>query len=111
MSRRAGSLLALGVIAVVLPASASPQIHVTPGKWVGGGRITWVVKIKHTFRGKDPYGRPETLTETYREKAVYIVDAKVVGGLARAKMTGSGTGTDVYAGGPDTQVSCNTDPT
>ena len=62
----------------------------------GDGWITWQADIKHVHRGNDPYGAPQTLTEVYREKAVYVLSGgKVVGGVERARMTGSGTGTDV----------------
>ena len=77
----------------------------------GTGRITWEVNIKHVHRGNDPYGAPQTLTEVYREKAVYVLSGgKLVGGLERARMIGLGTGTAIYSQGQASTCTLNNTP-
>ncbi len=113
MNRALAFFLGLAVIAVVLPTSASSWSDGAAwrGPWVGTGRITWEVNIKHVHRGNDPYGAPQTLTEVYREKAVYVLSGgKLVGGLERARMTGSGTGTAIYSQGQASTCTLNNTP-
>lgn len=107
------SLVMLGAIAATFfaaPASPGPRQEAATGGLADvpwrAGTVTFVANIDKTLHGKDSYGAPLSLTERYRETAVYTLTGKSAGGdLMQAKMTGSGTGTSTYAGGQ--QGTCN----
>ena len=110
-SRTFARALALGTAAALVAAllaasgSASGSSAVANVPW-SVGTVTFTANIDQTLHGKDSYGAPLSVTERYRETAVYKLTGKSAGPtLRQAKMTGSGTGTRIYAGGQ--QGTCN----
>jgi hypothetical protein len=113
MRRTLIAAAAVGLVAVLLTAPASPSSSreatragsATNVPW-SAGTITFIANLSKTLYGKDSYGAPLSVTERYRETAVYTLTGKSAGGdFMQAKMTGSGTGTTIYAGGQ--QGTCN----